>query len=158
MKFPVKFIIAVCALVIGISGIVACVVPYYGPEKVVYQYVKAAADGDLQKMYKCTVAPEISDTLDGTNLEGIIDAGSDLVSSEGLAGLIVSPPADDPKILSMKILGCTLEAGGDYLGVGYEVKALIETVYTVDDGEELEYLSEKTFRLVKTNNGYKIYS
>ena len=102
MKFPIKFLVALLALVLGITGILVCVIPHYGPEKVVYDYVAAIEKGDAEKIVDCYATSQLTG-MDSS----VLDEMSSAVSAN-LAQLMLNIPKES-KVESMDVLGCSVE-------------------------------------------------
>lgn len=151
MKFPVKFVIAVCVLLVGLAGLIVCVVPHYGVEKVVYQYIDAAQDGDVEEMMECTAVSQLAGAFGGLDVSGMMGS----VSPESVIRDTFGIPGD-ATLVSVDTLGCTVEEGNTFYGAGYRVRALIKTVYTDVEGAEQTRITEKSFSVMDTGEGYKI--
>ena len=171
MKFPIKFIIALLALVIGITGALVCLLPRYGPEKVVYDYIAAAQKGDSEKMYNCTAMKSIENALNnmyGSNNDVYGELKEDYEEETeddtvetapvdtSLIRTVVSLPENAKQVTSTKVIGCESTAASDFGIMGYNVTALIKVTYLDDKDEECTKVSSKHFSVVKTDNSYKI--
>lgn len=148
MKFPKLFLAALLALIVGVTGVVVCAVPHYGPEKIVYDYVDAVEKGDADAITACYA----------TSQSGVMDS----VVNE-LAGAVSANLAQymlnvstDATVESLKVLGCSVEESEETLN-GYNVVALIEGEYVDAEGAEQTTVVACDFYVVKTQKGYKIY-
>ena len=156
MKFPVKFIIGLIILVIGISGSAVCLSPHYSaPEKVVAKYVKAVDNNNIKKMISCTIANDVANALGGDFAEEVVpDSDSD---SDALAKSFINSPENAKKIKSVKLLGCTIGENESAFGItGCEVTALIKITYLDDEDEKKTFVTEENITVIKTPRGYKI--
>ena len=149
MKFPIKFLVALLALVLGITGILVCVIPHYGPEKVVYDYVAAIEKGDAEKIVDCYATSQLTG-MDSSVLNEMSSA-----VSANLAQLMLNVPKES-KVESMDVLGCSVEEDKETLN-SYNVTALIEGKYVDAEGATQTTVVTRSFALLKTPNGYKIF-
>lgn len=164
MKFPVKFIIGLLALVIGITGSLICLLPRYGPEKVVYNYISAAEKGNAEKMYEYTTQKDVSNALN--NMFGSyytdedetieIETETETSVSTSLLSQILPVPDAAKEVTSAKVLGCDYETFSELGIMGYKVKALVKLSYTDDEDKEFTEVLTKTYSVVKIENAYKI--
>ena len=149
MKFPIKFLVALLALVLGITGILVCVIPHYGPEKVVYDYVAAIEKGNAEKIVDCYA----TSTLTGVDSSALGELSSTV--SANLAQRMLNIPKES-KVESMDVLGCSVEEDKDILN-GYNVTALIEGKYVDAEGATQTTVVARNFAIVQTSKGYKIF-
>lgn len=148
MKFPIKFLVALLALVLGITGVLVCVIPHYGPEKVVYDFVAAVEKGDAEKIADCYASSLLSE------LDGAAEEMMGKVSAN-LAQRMLDIPQES-KVESIQILGCSVEEGKEILD-SCKVVALIEGEYVDAEGATQTTVVSRNFAIVKTKKGYKIY-
>ena len=147
MKFPVKFLIAVLAFIIGLTGVIICIVPHYGPEKVVQNFFTAAEEGNVQKMLDCTVASQMG----GEFAEGLLSQTNAAEIKNNVFGV-----PEGGTLVEVEVLGFAVdEAVVDTLA-GYEVTALVKVVYKDAEGAEQELIMQESFSLMDAGNGYKI--
>ncbi len=155
MKFPVKFIIALCAILIGISGILVCVLPHYGAQKVVYDFVEAVERGDTEAMLNCTALSQMSSQLSSSVSSELMSA-TDPADPDALIRSMLSLPSGSD-VTSVTVLGCTAEETVELSAPGYRVTALIQATYIDDEGEEQTDIVSRNYHIAKIGNDYKIY-
>lgn len=147
MKFPIKFLVALLALILGITGVLVCVIPHYGPEKVVYDYVAAVEKGDADKITDCYASSLLSE------MDSVLGELSGAVSAhlaQSMLGI-----SKEAKVESVKVLGCSVEESEDTLN-SYEIVALIEGEYVDAEGATQTQVKSRSFSVAKTQKGYKI--
>lgn len=155
MKFPIKFIIALCALVIGITGILICVLPHYGAQKVVYDFIKATEKGDTEAMLNCTALSQMSSQLSSSVNSELLSA-TDPADPDALIRSMLSLPSE-VDVTGVTVLGCTAEETVELSAPGYRVTALIQATYIDGEGEEQTDIVSRNYHIAKIGNDYKIY-
>lgn len=160
MKFPVKFLIGVLAVVIGITGIIVCLVAQGSSEKgLIADYISAINDGDLEAMSK--YAPSLSGMLGGNydNLDAL-EGESDPVK-QALDESCLPCPSEAVKVNCVELLGCSVNKEEDILtgitSVGSaQVNVLIKVEYVdADDEVQSKIYSDKLW-LANQGNQYVI--
>lgn len=147
MKFPIKFLVALLALVLGITGVLVCVIPHYGPEKIVYDYVAAVEKGDADKITDCYAPSQMM------GMDSVMNEIAGAVSAN-LAQYMLNVPKD-AKVESIRVIGCSVEESKETLN-SYNVVALIEGEYVDAEGATQTTVVDRDFTVIKTQKGYKI--
>ncbi len=161
MKFPVKFVIGLVALIVGIVGVIICLVPHYAaPESPVASYVAAVNKGDLGKMAKCTLSPSDLGGLGGLSdmlgdmmpqQSGVVDVKTALEQS------FISCPDDAATVQSVELIGCVSGELQSAMGMsGCEVEAIIKITYTDEAGAEKVVVTNESFGVAKLKGSFKI--
>ena len=100
MKFPVKFLIGVLAIIIGISGALVCVCSQHSSEEAaIADYISAINDGDMETMMQ--YAPNYFQSASANSKE------TDPIKA-ALNKSCFYAPSDAEKINYIEFLGCEL--------------------------------------------------
>lgn len=168
IKFPIKPLISVIAVIVGVVCLVMCVVPHLpSPAATVKQYVSAVNKMDSAAMNKlCISASDMfsqSGLLNfGVDSDSYTSVGSYDTLEEAIeeSSLGISLPDEADEIIGLKFIGAEVEnsmslnlqslGGKNYNAV--QVNALIEITYTADDTDEHHKLY-KTAHLGLMKNG-----
>lgn len=153
MKLPIKFLIGVLAIIIGVSGAIVCLCTQ-GTEEEGYisEYVSAINDADLEKM--ATYGQGAFKEYEGLDEKDPIKAA--------LAKSCFGAPDDAEKVNSVELVGCVIREQPQaefYLELSsIDVKALIEMEYIDKDGDTVSKLLDYQVIMIKQNGQYVIVS
>ncbi|MBR6501844.1 MAG: hypothetical protein IKT42_00215 [Clostridia bacterium] len=156
MKIPVKFLIGVLAIIIGISVALVCVLSQHSShEAVIADYISAINDGDLEAMME--YAPSYFNVF-GYGYEDSSEETDPIKAALGKS--CFSIPADAEKVNYVEFLGCELvnnDVPEEYRETTGNVIAILIKIEYVDADEETQtIIREKTVMVFEQNGNYII--
>lgn len=173
MKNGIRVGIALLAFLVGVIGLVVCLVPHYSaPDKIIARYVAAINDGNVEKMNKCMLSgsEEFSNLL-GKEMGDIDDLLGSLSSSEeaapGNAAYVALQsstfsagnrlPDDVTEVKAVELYGCTDGETQTMMGItGLSVDVILKVTYVDGEGAEQTLFSEEDLNLIKSKSHYMI--
>lgn len=152
MKIPVKFLIGVIAIIIGISVALVCVLSQHSShETVIADYISAINDGDLEAMMKR--APSYFDDYDGAS------ENTDPIQV-ALSNSCFYVPGGVEKVNCVEFLGCELvnkEVPEGYREITGNIVSVLCKVEYVDAEEETQsVIIQKRVKVIEQNGDYII--
>lgn len=165
MKLTKNIVISLLAMLIGLGGLVFCLIPgYSGPDKAVAKYVSAVNRANLRDMASCQISE--SDLL-GANLDWFdydladekLDPDNKTYSALKFSGMSAyrRVPKDAVKVKKVALCGCVDGEQKDFQGMtGYRVTAVVKVIYIDKDNNEQTIFCDEKFGILKVKGKYKI--
>lgn len=167
MKISKPILIGVIAFIVGLVGLIICLVPgQSAADATVADYVSAVNSGNTKKMSDCILKP--SDL--GVNMDFDLDYDTSESTGDKKLDALNESEFDFEdndsvkKINSVTLVGCIdgKKQTQSYMpGKKAEyvnVTAVVEIKYENDEGDEVVVYDEEEFQLVKGKRGFKIAS
>ena len=156
MKIPVKFLIGVLAIIIGISVALVCVLSQHSShEAVIADYISAINDGDLETMME--YAPSYFNVF-GYGYEDSSEENDPI--KVALSKSCFSVPASAEKVNYVEFLGCEVvnkDVPEEHREtMGNVIAILIKIEYVDADEETQTIIREKTVIVFEQNGDYII--
>ena len=170
MKKYLNVIISAGIAVIGIIGVLICVIPSVSGEyAVIDKYVSAIDACDYDKIIDCWPLEEYEKSL-GTSVDELLsDYTDDLPSATKMDYLKLFAPhaanqvPDDAKsVESIKLVSCgkkePVDVGFTLVAISgaAEVEAVLQVTYLSADDEEVSFTYTETFGVLETKKGFRV--
>ena len=164
MKKYIHVMLSLALMLIGIIGIIVCVVPSASAEyRLVKKYISAINKADYTGMQECCADTE--DLLGISNSDIASDDDREASVTDRMTALKTSLlsissylPEDAKEVESLKVIGCS-EASPfetDAFSSVSEVTAIIQMTFIDADGETAMVSHQENFVIAKTSNGFKM--
>ena len=179
MKLPIKLLIALLAVVVGLVGIIVCITPGRpAPDKTMEKYIAAINKADASKMQDCyatgALMQQLGDAFDidmddyleenSQKLEVSVDYDRLAALQDSYLSVSSMLPENTVEVKKVKLLGCTNSSDqkADQLSAALlgtklvEVLALVEVTYVTEDGEQQTVRNQESLGMVQTDSGYRL--
>lgn len=165
MKLTKNILISLLAILIGVGGLVFCLVPgYSAPDKAVAKYVSAINRGSMKGMAACQINESDlhgigSDLFDSDLKDKKVDPDNKIYSCLKESGLSAYRrlPKDAVKVKKVALCGCVNGEKENFDSmVGFKINAVVKVTYIDKDNEEQSFYCDENFAILKIRSKYKI--
>lgn len=165
MKKYIHVMLSLALILIGMIGIIVCIVPSASAEyRLVKKYISAVNKADYTGMQECCANDK--DLINLFNFDSVAsdDTQEDSVTDRATAlkasrlGIGAYLPEDAKEVASLKVIGCSEAplSETDSFSSASAVTAIIQMTYIDADGETAIVSHQENFVIAKTADGLKM--
>lgn len=170
MKKYLNVIVSTGIAIIGIIGVLICVIPSVSSEyAIIDKYIDAIDDCDYDKIVACWPLEEYAKSV-GTSIENILPGDAEALSSATkmdylklfLSRAAIRVPDDAKSVESIKLISCgkkeAVDVGFNLVAISSatEVEAVLQVTYISADDEEVSFTYAEEFGVVETKKGFRV--
>lgn len=164
MKSNVKIIISIALVLVGLIGILVCVIPSASSEyKIVKKYISAVNGCNEKAIKACTAVDQYSQIFEIDTADSDFEFDGDATKYDYLKASSLSiknsVPEDAKEVKKVSLISCkkTTDAAVDLFSSSFtEVDAVVRVTYKTEDDKTVSVTNSQNFTLSKTSKGYKI--